>query len=57
MATSFQDGREEGAVRSPVTLDVERAAEAVEAMIRRRKRSVTKSAWMLTALKLKSAFA
>jgi short-subunit dehydrogenase len=57
MATSFQNGREDVAVKSPITLDVARAAETVEAMIRGRKRSVTRPAWMLTALKLKSAFA
>ena len=57
MDTSFQDGRDEGAVKSPVTLDTGRVAAVIQTMIRKRKKAVIMPRWMLIALKLKSAFA
>jgi short-subunit dehydrogenase len=57
MDTSFQDDRGEEAVKSPVMLDTKRVAEVVQAMIRRRKKTVILPRWMLIALKLKGLFA
>lgn len=57
MDTSFQDNRDEEAVKSPVMLDTERVAEVIQTMIRRRKKTVVLPRWMLIALKLKSSFA
>ena len=56
MATSFQDNRREGAIRSPMALDPRKVARVAEAMICRQKKTVTLPAWMLTALKLKYSF-
>jgi short-subunit dehydrogenase len=52
MDTSFQDNRDEGAIRSPVTLDTGRVAGIVETMIRRRKKTMIRPVWMLATLKL-----
>ena len=56
MNTSFQDGRDEEAIRSPVALDTERVAGAIQTMIRKRKKVVVMPRWMLMVLKLKSSF-
>ncbi|MBN1119936.1 MAG: SDR family NAD(P)-dependent oxidoreductase [Anaerolineae bacterium] len=57
MNTSFQDGRDEGAIRSPIAMEPEQAAAAIEKMIAGRKKSLARPAWMLTALRLKQSFA
>jgi len=57
MDTAFQNGRDEGAIKSPVMLDTQRVAGVIETMIRKRKKSVMLPVWMLAALKLKNAFA
>lgn len=57
MATNFQDGREQGAVSAPraLTLDPQRAAHAMAAMIRSRCKRRAVPWWMPALLRFKAA--
>ncbi len=58
MKTSFQDGREKGAIKIPefLMLNLNKVTCTIEKMIQKRKKQVIMYRWMLMLLKLKNRF-
>jgi short-subunit dehydrogenase len=56
MATSFRQDRSRAATRSPLVLNPQQVARAVESMLCRKQSTVTLPVWMLVALRLKALF-